>query len=32
MINLIDRNKSSERPTTLLNPFSYIIERKILNN
>jgi len=28
MINLIDRDKSSERPTTFLNPFSYIIARK----
>ena len=28
MINLIDRDKSSERPTTFLNPFSYIVARK----
>lgn len=28
MINLIDRDKSSERPTTFLNPFSFIVARK----
>lgn len=28
MINLIDRDKSSERLTTFLNPFSYIVARK----
>jgi len=28
MINLIDRDKSSERPTTFLNPFSYMFARK----
>jgi len=28
MINLIDRNKSLVRPTTFLNPFSFMIARK----
>jgi hypothetical protein len=28
MINRIDRDKSLERPTTFLNPFSYMVARK----
>ena len=27
-IKIIDRDKNSERPTTFLNPFSYIVARK----